>query len=197
MATNFAMVQVIYRKNHFVAQDPSLNWAEINCERISAFTPRQCWLIREKYTDGRILYTITYTEDTQANTLKGYWIEQDGEGMMIDVAAVDGVPVSLTNYCRSCCDASPIPTISTEYDWNDLTDFNITTPTPTNYCIFRPLAIGSLKDLQKVQLDYVGNIDGILLKTVSTSPSGVYYQGTAYQAPSVIGDDVVTSGACS
>ena len=132
--SNLISVRVIYRKNHFVALDPDLNWAEVNCERISAFTPRQCWLLREKYTDGQINYSTTFTSTTEANSLKGFWIEQDGEGMMIDVLAVNGQPASLLTTCNSCCDTSPADTITTFYDWSDLpTSFGFTTPTPVSY----------------------------------------------------------------
>lgn len=196
MATNFAIVNVIYRKNHFVAQDPELNWAEINCSRISAFTPRPAWLLREKYTDGRILYHLTFTESSDTNALKGFWIEQDGEGMLIDVKEVNGKPVSLAEYCKSCCDASPIPVIDTEYDWNDLSVFNYSHSSRASYCIFRPNIDGDLIDVQQVVMDYTGNVEDIKVSSVSGSPKGVYFNGQSYETPRPVGSDVITSGEC-
>ena len=132
---NLVNAYVIYNgtQNQFVGDDYVT--ISINCERLQAFSPRPVWLKRFLAPgDGTvILYEPTFNptsdELLDSNILQGFWIEQDGYDVMIDVTT----QAAFQNACDACC--GTVPTIIAS-NWNgNVPDF--VASTLNTYCIYR------------------------------------------------------------
>ena len=166
----------------------------INCDRLNAFSPRRVWLLRELAPgDGTtIIYTPTFYPTSpqvlDANTLQGWWIEQDGKDAMIDIASASG----LVDACNACCDT--VPTIVTRFYTTGVPSFNPLTL--NSFCILR-LDDGTTTAHGNIALDYLTNIvGGAILKSHITGLSHYTVQ-SFFTTLTPYGSDIVTAGACS
>lgn len=167
----------------------------INCERINAYSPRPVWLKTWLAPgDGTIInYQPTFFISSAdvieygTNLIQGFWIEQDGKGVMVDVANIN----TLTSACNACCDDSPAVTL-TRYYTGGITAF--TYPTASVYCITR-LDDGGASAHENAALAYVNQgVSGFILKT---NISGVSkYRVTSSVVIVAVGTDTVAAGEC-
>lgn len=167
----------------------------LNCDRLNAYTPRPCWLQRWLPAgDGTdVIYQLTFdlssAEQTQygTNLIQGFYIEQDGQGVMIDVLDL----ATFLNGCDACCGGST--GMMTRF-YASIPDF--TAPTEVIYCITR-LDDGSAYAANSFADDYVSQFHGNIM--VRSSISGTTrYQVTSFSGypPVPQGTDVVSVGAC-
>jgi hypothetical protein len=193
---NLVQAYLIYdgRSNRYVDNGTTIT---INCEQLSAFSPRavwlQSWLPSGDGTDRiyQPTFELTSAEQLQygTNLIQGFWIEQDGAGMMVDVANI----ATLISACSACCGSNPAVTLARFYT-GGIPLF--TTPTEATYCIQR-LNDGSMYANNQVALDYASQSHGSVV--VKSNLSGVTrYQITTYVGwpPVAIGTDTVATGAC-
>lgn len=170
----------------------------LNCERLQAFTPRAVWLQRSLAPgDGTtILYQPTFlvnsTDIAQYgnNLIQGFWVEQDGMGMMVDVANVN----TIITACNQCCDSSPAVTLTRFYT-GGITSF--TNPTEQSYCVTRS-DDGSAYAHTKFSTDYISQYTGTA-RLISNISGVSRYRITSYLgwAPVAQGTDVIIPGTCS
>jgi len=170
----------------------------INCERLQAFSPRPVWLKRILAPgDGTIiLYEPTFqpTSDEllDANTLQGFWIEQDGQDVMIDATSI----AVFQQACDACC--GTVPTIVANLYGGNAPAF---TPLSINsLCIYRN-DDGSAGAHDAFADDYVGLYVGTAVMRSNFSNTShytiqSYYTYTQFQSL-VQGTDTVYLGACS
>lgn len=167
----------------------------INCERLQAYSPRPVWLIRQLSPgDGTtIFYEPTFSPSSDelldANTLQGFWIEQDDQDTMIDCTTVAA-------FQDSCLDGSPALLPSR---WNgNVPDF--TAPTLSAYCIYR-LDDGSAGAHDAFAWDYTGNYVGtaqLRSNFSNTSHYTIYsYWGLTKMQSLLVGSDTIYSGVCT
>jgi hypothetical protein len=170
----------------------------INCERLQAFSPRPVWLKRILAPgDGTIiLYEPTFqpTSDEllDSNTLQGYWIEQDGQDVMIDATSV----AVFQQACDACCGS--VPTIVANNYGGNAPAF---TPLSINtLCIYR-LDDGSAGAHDDFAADYVGKYIGTAVMRSNFSNTSHYTITTYYTYTQFLGfvegTDTVYLGACS
>lgn len=166
----------------------------INCDRLNAFSPRRVWLLRELAPgDGTtIIYTPTFFPTSpqvlDANTLQGWWIEQDGKDAMIDINA----DTDLITACNACCGS--VPTFVTRFYTSGIPSFN---PLTLNtFCIYR-LDDGSATAHGQIALDYLTNIVGGALLRSHVTGTSLYQVSSYYTTLTAIGSDVVHNGICS
>lgn len=166
----------------------------INCERLQAFSPRPVWLKRMLAPgDGTtIIYEPTFAPSSiellDANTLAGFWIEQDGKDAMIDVTT----QAAFQTACDACCGTVPI-IIANLYAGNASA---FTPLTLNSFCIFR-LDDGSTQAHGQIALDYLTNIIGPVKMTSHITGVSHFSVTSFYSTLTPIGGDVITSGACS
>jgi len=170
----------------------------LNCDRINAFTPRPCWLQRwlpaGDGTDTIYQLTFNLSSADQAaygtNLIQGFYVEQDGQGMMVDVL---DLPTFLAA-CDACCGGAA-GTLPRFYSGaSGIPAF--TTPTEVTYCIQRAddgsgYAHNTLAD------DYAGQFHGnAILRSQLSGTSR--YQITSFSGypPVAQGSDVITVGTC-
>lgn len=193
---NLISAYLIYdgRSNTYVDNGRTIT---INCEQLQAFSPVPVWLQRWLPSgDGTdVIYQPTFqltsSEQLQygTNLIQGYWIQQDGAGMMIDIVNAN----TLISACDQCCDSSPAVTLPRFYS-GGIPLFG--TPTDAIYCIART-DDGSAFAHNQVALDYSSQFHGSVL--VKSNLSGVtHYQVTTFVGwpPVAIGTDTVTAGGC-
>lgn len=169
----------------------------INCDQLAAFTPVKCWLQTWLPAgDGTdVVYQLTFDVNsvdlTQygTNLIQGVYIEQNGMGMVIDVADVETVSTA----CNACCDDSPAVTL-TRYYTGGIPAFS--NPSAATFCITR-LDDGSASAHNEAALAYVGSFSGSF-KLVSSLSGTSRYQVTSYTGwpPAARGTDVVSAGTC-
>lgn len=168
----------------------------INCDRINAYSPRPCWLQRWLPAgDGTdIIYQLTFNLSSADqlqygnNLIQGLYIEQDGQGVMVDVANM----TTFLNGCDACCGGATGQ--MTRFYTGGIPDF--ANPTEANWCITRS-DDGSAYAANQFADDYAGQFHGNI--KVSTSISGTTrYQVTSFTgyAPIAQGSDVVATGIC-
>jgi len=195
---NLVNAYVIYNgtTNEFVGDNGVT--ISINCERLNAFSPRPVWLKRMLAPgDGTvILYEPTFQptsdEFLDPNILQGFWIEQDGMDVMIDVTTA----AAFQTACDACCGTVP-DIIANNYAGNT-TDF---TPLTLNtFCIYS-FDDGSAGAHDNFAWRYTGNYIGrAVLRSNFSNVS--HYTVTSYwsllQWASILQNgDVIYAGTCS
>lgn len=170
----------------------------INCQQLQAFTPRRVWIQRTLPAgDGTdIIYMPTFsinsTDITQYgnNLVQGLYIEQDGKGIIVDVADIN----TLITACNQCCDDGPAVTL-TRYYTGGVPLFS--QPTDQSYCITR-LDDGSPYAHNQASLAYVGQYHGSL-RLVSNISGVSRYQAISFTGwpPTPRGTDTIIPGTCS
>lgn len=169
----------IFKNGQYVFNDPS-NEIDLNSAKIDGFSPRPVWLLRTVVPGtNQVQYLPTFAPSSEeladANTIQGLWVEQDGEGVMIDCISIDNFN-TIANAGGSLqrrYGAAPA----------------FTTPTPSYWCITRAdNGTGAAHD--KVVTDYVGRyIGNVRLKT---NISGVsVYEVQAFGTLKALGTDSV------
>lgn len=168
----------------------------LNCDRINAFTPRPCWLQRWLPAgDGTdVIYQLTFNLSSAdqaqygTNIIQGFYVEQDGQGMMVDV--VD-LPTFLTA-CDACCGGAG-GTLPRFYS-TGITAF--ASPTEVTYCITRTDS-GSAYDHNTLANDYASQFHGNA-RLKSNVSGTTRYEVTSFTGypPIPVGTDVVTLGTC-
>ncbi len=170
----------------------------INCDRLQAFSPRPVWLKRFLAPgDGTVvLYEPTFAptsdELLDTNILPGYWIEQDGQDVMVDVTTI----TAFQQACDACCGS--VPTIIANNYGGAAPDF---VPLSINsFCIYR-YDDGSAGAHDAFADDYVGNYIGIVQLRSNSSYTSHYtiqsYWTLAQMTARLIGTDTIYTGACS
>lgn len=195
--SKFVSAYLIYNAaNNTYVDDGTL--VVLNCERLQAFTPRRVWLQRALVPgDGTdIQYMLTFnassTDVTQygTNLIQGFYVEQDGQGMMVDVADIN----TIISACNACCDDSPVATL-TRYYTGGITLF--ATPVAANFCITR-LDDGSLDAHRQIAMSYAGQYVGNMRLVSNLSGTSKYsVQSYTGWPPVAQGSDTVASGYCS
>lgn len=164
----------------------------INCERVQAFSPRPVWLTRTSAPgDGTIiLYEPTFAPTSQQlldpNTLVGFWLEQDGQDVMIDITT----QAAFQQACDACCGS--VPTIIANNYGGNAPAF---APLATNtFCVTRS-DDGSAGAHDAAAADYVSLYIGTFRLKSNTSGVSVYtfssYYTITYLPP--IGTDAIAS----
>lgn len=194
---NLINAYVIYNgtSGQFVGDGPPVV-ISINCERLQAFSPRPAWL--KRFTapgDGTItLYEPTFSptspELLDPNILKGFWIEQDGQDVMIDAVS----QAAFQQACDACCGS--VPSIVTG-------NYNGTIPafaalTVNQLCIYR-FDDGSAGAHDDFAADYVGRFIGTAVMRSSFSNTSHYTISTydTYATFVPVGNDTVYLGPCT
>lgn len=194
---NLVNAYVIYNgtTNEFVGDNGVT--ISINCERLNAFSPRPVWLKRQLAPgDGTvILYEPTFTptsdELLDANILQGFWIEQDGLNVMIDVTTQAAFQAA----CDACCGAVPA-IIANNYAGNT-TDY--VALTLNSFCIYR-FDDGSAGAHDAFAWDYTGNYVGTA-KIRSNLSNTTHYTIQSYWTllqwqKILLGTDTIYAGVC-
>ncbi len=191
---SFVSAYVIYDGNSGTFVGDQNKVIQINCDRMRAYSPRPCWLLRRLMpgdgTQIQSLLTFQLTsEDQDANTLQGYSIEVDGQDTMIDIVSWQAL-IDACN-CPDCDDPDGNPV--TRFYSSGLPSF---TPLTLNtYCITRA-DDGTGYDHDKAVMDYTGNYVGNM--RLRSNLSGVsHYQIQAYKKPVPVGADTISTGACT
>lgn len=169
----------------------------INCERLQSFTPVKVWLQRwlaagdGTLVETQITFDVNSVDLTQygANLIQGVYIEQDGAGMIIDIASA----ATLLDACNACCDDSPVATLTRFYT-GGIPSFS--NPVSANFCITR-LDDGSASAHNEAALAYAGSFQGSI-KLVSSLSGTSRYQVVSYTGwpPAARGTDIVATGTC-
>ena len=168
----------------------------INCERLQAFSPRPVWLKRILAPgDGTVIlyeptFALTTPELLDPNTLSGYWMEQDGQDVMVDVTTL----AAFQQACDACC--GTVPTIIANNYGGSAPAF---TPLAVNtLCIYR-FDDGSAGAHDAFAADYVSEFIGTAVIRRSFSNVTHYTISTywTYNNFPVMGSDTLYLGACS
>lgn len=167
----------------------------INCERLQAYSPRPVWLKRQLAPgDGTtIVYIPTFAptsaELLDANTLPGFWIEQDGKDTMVDVTTI----AAFQGACDACC--GTVPAIIANLYGGNAPGF--TPVTLNSFCIFR-LDDGGVNSINQLSLDYQNQVLGGTVQHKSHITGVSHYTVQSFYTTLVqMGSDVVTAGACA
>lgn len=168
----------------------------INCERLQAFSPRPVWLKRFLAPgDGTVLlYEPTFNPSSaellDPNTLQGYWIEQDGQDVMIDVTTQAAFQAA----CDACCGA--VPSIIANTYGGAPTAF---APLTLNTLCITRLDNGSAGDHDAAASAYVGLYVGKFIMRSTFSGTSKYTITTYFSSTTfpTQGSDTVANGACS
>ncbi len=197
---NLVNAYVIYNGTTglYVGDDSPRPTVTINCERLNAFSPRAVWLKRILAPgDGTIiLYEPTFdpTSDEllDTNTLQGFWIEQDGQDVMIDAVSL----AAITDACMACC-GEGTDLVAPFYDAG-VTAFS---PLTLNtFCIYR-LDDGSAGAHDAFAADYVGTFVGKCVMRSNLSNTSHYtlqsYYTLAQFTALLKQGDTIYNGACS
>lgn len=169
----------IYKDGQYVANDPN-NEIAINAPKIDGFSPRNVWLLRQILPgQNQIQYLLTFDPTSEelldANTLQGIYVEQDGEGVMIDCISMDDF-ITVANGTGA---------ITPRYGSAQA----FTGPSTGIWCITRT-DDGSTSAHSTVCTDYVGQYVGnIRLKSNITGVS--VYVMTAYGTPKAMKSDSI------
>lgn len=199
---SLAQVQVLFRRNAFVGDNAAENVAVINCNIVASYSPRPCWLVRQR--DGRspdLLYWLTFAPDSAVvndpNTLSGFWLEEttESEGMMVDIVSADALVVACN--CVDC--DSPDGNLITGRYNGTIPPFS--GPTPVTYCLTRVKSVinggANLTNIQQIVMDYTGQLENLRVFSYNSGTGAIKMQGTSYSVPVPIGADTIVSGACS
>ncbi|MGL4630037.1 MAG: hypothetical protein ACRCVT_02430 [Leadbetterella sp.] len=147
---------------------------------VGAFTPRNVWLLRYLIPgQNQVQYLMTFTPSSEQladpNTIQGLYLEQDGEGVMIDC-------ISISNFNTI---ANSGGALTTRYS----TPPTFTIPSALWYCVTRSDAgTGYAHDV--LATDYVGQyIGNVRLKSNASGVSIYTFQ--SYEKPIAIGSDTI------
>lgn len=199
MAITFLLPAVaLYKAPHFTGYD-SNNVIAINVDQIWAFTPRPAWIKRYLVPgQNQIQYLLTFEPSSadlaDPNTLTGVYIEQNGQGVVIDC-------ISVANFNNAANGAGSI----TQNYAGGIPLF--TTPTAIAYCLVRAddgsnYAHGQVTAQYVTQ--YVGNVrlrsnvSGIshyILFSYNFPIAQLNIQPGIPAASAVL--DTITAGACT
>lgn len=171
----------IYKNGQFVFNDPSSqNEIDLNSEQIDGFSPRNAWLLRYILPGtNQVQYLLTFQPSSadlvDTNTLQGLWVEQNGQGVMIDCISIDNFN-TIANAGGSLTRryASPV---------------SFTTPTPSCWRITRADA-GTGAAHNDVVTDYIGQYIGNVRLVSNTSGVSIY-EVSAYGTLRAVGSDSV------
>lgn len=187
MASSYLLLAVaLYKAPHFTAYD-SNNQISINVDRIQAFTPRPVWILRYLVPgQNQIQYLITFEPTSQqlldSNTLLGVYVEQDGQGVVVDC-------ISVSNFVTAADNSGSL----TQRYPGGIPAF--VSPTAIAWCISRA-DDGSGFSHDQVVTDYLNQYAGNV--RLRSNISGVsHYIVFSYTQIIAIGADVVTAGACT
>jgi hypothetical protein len=181
MAQVLFTATAIYKNAQYIFND-SNNVVTINAPEIDAFSPTPCWLLRYLIPgDNRVQYLLTFQPSSadlsDANTITGLWVEQEGQGVMIDCISVDQ------------CLAVANGTGSIQRKYGAAPAF--TSPTPAWWCITRA-DDGSDFAHDVVTMDYIGQYFGNIRMKSNTSGVSIYtFQ--AYGVVTAVKSDSVTT----
>lgn len=168
----------------------------INCERVRAFSPRPVWLKRFLAPgDGTVvLYEPTFNPSSaellDPNTLQGFWVEQDGQDIMIDITNIN----AFQQACNACCGS--VPTVIANLYAGAPTAFSALTV--TTLCIYA-FDDGSAGAHDAFAARYVGNVIGTVVMRSNFSGTSHYTIQTYWTLanfPLQLNDTVYT-GACA
>lgn len=168
----------------------------MNCERVRAFSPRPVWLKRFLAPgDGTaVLYEPTFNPSSaellDTNTLQGFWIEQDGQDIMIDITTVN----AFQNACNACCGS--VPTVIANTYAGAPTAFSALSV--TTLCIYR-FDNGSAGAHDQFAFDYVGQFIGSIVMRSNFSGVSHYIVNTYWTLANfpLIGTDTSYIGTCA
>lgn len=170
----------IYTRGQYVFNDPN-STIDINSVRVSAYSPRNAWILRTivpgtNRVESNITFSPTSADLLDANTLQGIYVEQDGQGVVIDCT-------SITDF-NSVANGTTT-TITPRYG----TPPAFTAPTTNYWCVTRA-DDGSGAAHDDVVMDYVQQYIGNV--RMKSNVSGVsVYQFQAYGTVTPIGSDSV------
>jgi hypothetical protein len=200
MANTFLLPAVcLYKSPHFTAYDSVNNTISINADRVQAFTPRNAWVKRyivpgQNQVQVLLTFEPSSAELTDPNTLQGVYIEQDGQGAVVDSISIANLTDALNgvgSITRRYAAGVPL----------------FVTPTTTAYCLVRS-DDGSSYAHGQVTMQYVGQYYGNVIHRSYFSGVSHY---TLYSFQPIVPQlniqpgvpaasavvDVVTTGACS
>lgn len=191
---SFVSAYILYDGNSGTYVGDQNKTIQINCDRMRAYSPRPCWLLRRLMpgdgTQVQTLLTFELTSNQEdVNTVQGYAIEVDGQDSVIDIASWE----DLINACN-CPDCdSPDGNPVTRHYLSGPTAF--TAPTLNTYCITRSDdGTGYAHDV--AVMAYTGRYVGDM--RLRSNLSGVsHYQIQAYSKPVPVGTDTISTGACT
>lgn len=173
------LATAIYKDGRYTFNDPD-NVIDLNSLTIGAFTPRNVWLLRYIIPgQNQVQYLPTFAPTSaqllDVNTIQGLYVEQDGEGVIIDC-------ISIANFNTAANSGSAI---TARYG----TAPAFTNPSALWYCVTRSdEGTGYAHD--RVVTDYVGQYIGNVRLKSNTSGVSVYtFQ--SYNVPIAIGSDTV------
>jgi hypothetical protein len=182
----------------YVGNNSPAPTVSINCERLQAYSPRPCWLLRLPAPgDGTIiLYEPTFNPTSDqlldTNTLQGMFIIQDDQSIIVDVTTVAAFQAA----CDACCGTVP-SIIANNYGGSPTAYSPVTL---TTLCIYR-LDNGSAGAHDAFAADYVGNYVGTAVMRSNFSNTSHYtiqsYWTLAQFTKLLIGTDTIYTGACS
>jgi len=173
------LAKAIYKDGRYTFNDAD-NTIDINSLGISAFTPRNVWVLRSIIPgQNQVQYNITFTPTSDqladSNTIQGLYLEQDGEGVVIDC-------ISITNFNAAANTGSAI---TARY----ATPPAFANPVALFYCVTRA-DDGSGTAHNKIVTDYIGQYFGNV--RVKSNTSGVsVYTFQSYNVPVPIGSDTI------
>lgn len=187
MASSYLLAAVaLYKAPHFTAFDPN-NVISINVDRIMAFTPRPVWIKRYLVPgQNQVQYLITFEPSSadllDVNILQGVYIEQDGQGVVVDC-------ISVSNFITAADNSG---TLTQRYPAG-VTAF--VSPTANVFCVVRA-DDGSAGAAGLMSTDYVGQMVGNV--QLRSNTSGIsHYIINSFTTPFPIGSDSISAGACS
>jgi hypothetical protein len=187
MASSYLLSAVaLYKAPHFTALDAN-NVISINVDRIQFFTPRPAYILRYLVPgQNQIQYLVTFEPTSQqlldTNTLQGVYVEQDGQGCVVDC-------ISVSNFITAADNAGSL----TQRYPAGIPAF--VSPSALAYCISRA-DDGSGFSHDQVVTDYLQQYFGNV--RLRSNISGVsHYIVFSYQNVVAIGTDTVTVGACT
>ena len=188
----------IYKAPHFTGYDTN-NVITLNGDRVQAFTPRPAWIKRYLVPgQNQIQYLLTFEPSSadlaDPNTLTGVYIEQDGQGVVIDCISVVNLNAALNgtgSITQTYAGGIPL----------------FVSPTAVAYCLIRA-DDGSAYAHGQVSTAYVGqywgnirlrsNVSGISHYTIfsfSFPVAQLNIQPGISAANAVL--DQITAGACT
>ena len=169
----------------------------INCDRLQAYSPRPVWLVRYLAPgDGTIInynptFNPTSAELLDPNTVQGFWIEQDGQDVMVDVTSI----TAFQEACNACCGEAPTIIASTYGEAGP----DAFAPLTLNTICITTADSGSAGDHDAFAAKYVGQYVGTAVLRASFSGVSKYTLTTYWTHLTfpVQGDDSAAASACS
>jgi hypothetical protein len=165
----------------------------INCDRLRAYSPRPVWLKRRLMPgDGTVIqYLLSFDDndpEVDINSIRGFFIENDGQDTMIDIPSVQAL-VDACN-CPNC--DSPNGNVIARLYTSGIQPF--VSPTLNTICITR-LDDGSGYAHDKAVMDYTGRYIGTMRMKSNNSGTSIYEMKTFYSLSQItpVGADVLAS----